>query len=96
MNNNEKLIGFTRKFAIEHLTGFDKDEKDWDDEYELKDYNSFSNEQLADELMGIGSIHDGHMAGVFDVLPEGVLDAEVVIPVTGVPPSPEAYFYLKN
>lgn len=79
-------IGFTRAHAISILESMD-DDCDIDPA-DREDYTVMDNEQLEGELCMSGAIHDTHMAGVFDVLPSDVLDAEKQGLITGWPVTP--------
>lgn len=78
-------MGFTRKDAIDVLTALDMDS----DPADRRDYTKMTNDKLSDELCSSGAIHDEDMAGVFDVLPPGMVNArQQAETVTGWPATP--------
>ena len=84
MEHSDELyikIGFTREFAISILDSTAAEE-DYEDD---TDYAGMTNDELASELCLGGWIYDENMAGVFDVLPPTVRNAEVVGLQTGWP-----------
>lgn len=73
-------IGFLRNDAIGHL-------RHLNDEAEI-DYNAMTNEQLMAEMCLSGLIHDEHMVGVFDQLPDGIVDGTKLAIIFGWPAKP--------
>ena len=79
-------IGFTRKFAIERMERLENEESFLEiDPLDKMDYMNMSNDELEDVLCGSGLIYDEHMAGVFDILPSNVVDAEKQGLISGWP-----------
>jgi len=81
----EKL-GFLRTDAIRVLSEM-QDDADYLDDSDRTNFAEMSNEDLEAELCLSGIIHDEDMGGVFDILPEGMLNAVEVAETTGWPPS---------
>lgn len=77
-------MGFTRADAIMVLNALNEDL----DPEDQQDYSNMSNDELESELCLSGMIHDEYMAGVFDDLPTGMVNARVQAEnVTGWPPT---------
>lgn len=81
----EKL-GFLREDAIRVLSEL-QDDDDYVSDSDRIDFSEMSNEDLESNLCLSGIIHDEDMGGVFDILPEGMLNAVEVAETTGWPPS---------
>ncbi len=76
-------ISFTRTFAIETIKNLG-DPDDFGDEGPIEEED---NETLGNELCLSGCIHDEDFGGVYEVVPEGDIDAEARVAITGWPVS---------